>query len=96
MELKFSEAYLGCQQDKWISAPTHQILKVYEEVLTWLSHYIGKMFTSLYHYHKTLSLEAFGKKKGKCNPHSTDQEGGEEHPSACGQLMGQSVVMSFL
>lgn len=31
------EAFLQCQQDKWIPTPTHQILKVYKEALTWFN-----------------------------------------------------------
>lgn len=78
----------GHQWDQWIPVPIWQILKVYREILTGLSH--------VYHagVHTTSPTQgwvpgaASGSRRGKGNLHPQDREG-KQSPRAQAQLMSQ-------
>ena len=63
------EACLGSQQDQWITAPAHHILKAYKEALMGLSHIYHIRFFNTRSLCQGYVLEvASGTRKGKWDP----------------------------
>ena len=90
------EACLGWQQDEWIHAPAHQILKGFQKALTGFRHvyHVGVLNTASLPQGHVLG-EAPGRRKGKWDPHFKDRGGDKDLASAGVQLTGQLVVIFF-